>query len=264
MNKSRNLYYYFGRNEKHDYIATPMDSCIIAGRTGAGKSTFIDSLLVRLIQETNPKDITIQYHDCKGFESKLWTDSIPDGKCIPQLYRVTQYDNSVTGDKNFKHLTVSLSSLYQEVQRRLDVCREQDAEQYLNLDTMSNSILFIIDEYQYYVEEECKNDGWFEHVVRYIVENSKKTGVYIMLCSQGTRPISDGLVKEFPIRIVTPCDEKLSNLFIGNNAAYMDEARYGVVWVKNGKDYPTRLYVPFYPDTWIRKFVGYYSIWKQE
>lgn len=44
----------------------------------------------------------------------------------------------------------------------------------------------------------------------------------------------------------------------------MDEARYGVVWVKNGKDYPTRLYVPFYPDTWIRKFVGYYSIWKQE
>ena len=85
-----------------------------------------------------------------------------------------------------------------------------------------------------------------------------------MLCSQGTRPISDGLVKEFPIRIVTPCDEKLSNLFIGNNAAYMDEARHGVVWVKNGKDYPTRLYVPFYPDTWIRKFVGYYSIWKQE
>ena len=264
MNKSRNLYYYFGRNEKHDYVATPMDSCIIAGKCGAGKTTFLNSLLVRLIQETNPNDISIHYHDCKGIESKLWSDNIPDGKCIPQFYCIEQYNGYGNKGRNFAHLTVMLSNLYQEVQRRLEVCKEQGVEQYLSLDSIGNSILFIIDEYQLYVQEECKNDGWFEHVVRFITENSIKTGVYLMLCSQYDCSVSEELVKEFPIKIVTPCSEEISNLFIGNNAAYMDVAKYGVVWVRNGSDYPTRLYVPFYPDTWIRKFIGYYSIWKQE
>jgi hypothetical protein len=59
---------------------------------------------------------------------------------------------------------------------------------------------------------------------------------------------------------VTPIDEETSNLFIGNNAAAMDSAQSGVVWVKVNKSYPNRLYVPFYPDTWLRKFVGYYSV----
>lgn len=264
MNKTRSLYCYFGRNEKHDYIATPMDSCIVAGRCGAGKSTFLNSMLVRLIQETNPNDISIHYHDCKSCESYIWKESIPNGKCIPQFYCIEEYYDSDNGFQSFSKLTVSLSSLYQEVQRRLEVCKEQDVEQYLSLDSIGNSILFIIDEYQVYVEKECKNDGWLEHIVRFVIENSRKTGVYLMLCSQGVHPISEELVKEFPIKVVTPCSEELSNLFIGNNAAYMDEAKYGVVWIKNGKDYPTRLYVPFYPDTWIRKFVGYYSMRKQE
>lgn len=82
-----------------------------------------------------------------------------------------------------------------------------------------------------------------------------------MLVSQGGVRGLEGLdINSFNIRACLPTDEETSNTLLGNNCAARENDRYGMVWVKDSANLPIRLYVPFYPDTWIRKFIGYSSV----
>ena len=260
MNKSRELYYYFGRNAKHDYVAFKMRNCIVAGRTGAGKSVFLNNVLIRLIQECHPNDIEIYYHDCKGVEARIWTDSIPMNKVIPQLKQIKLYGWEET---EYSSLTDTIIEFKKELDDRARMCEQLGVSDYTDIPELKAKLL-IIDEYQAYVEA-TGIGSFFDESIKEINEKSCMTGMYIMLLSQSNHNcLSDNTVLSFPIRIVTPCSDEVSNLFVGSNVAAMADERYGVVWVKGRKEYPEKLYVPFYPDTWIRKFIGYYSVRQHE
>jgi hypothetical protein len=265
MKRTRDLYYYFGRNEKYDYVATCMQSAVVAGRCGAGKSTFLNSLLVRVIQETNPRELDICWHDFAFGDAAIWVNSIPDRKNIPQFKEIHQY---VAGDGTsikelYSEFENSLMALKSLVYNRARECVRAHVDCYDDVyDKKSGvkDVIFIINEYQRFCDTPAKMK-WFNDSISKILDHADDVGVHLLLLSQSNRDALSGeTILKFPIRIVTPIDEETSNLFIGNNAAAMDSAQSGVVWVKVNKSYPNRLYVPFYPDTWLRKFVGYYSV----
>jgi hypothetical protein len=265
MNKLREQYYYFGRDEEHCYLATPMLSCIVAGRCGAGKTTFLNSLLVRLIQETNPDELSIYYNDFTGEDSHIWSDNIPDNKFIPQLKEVRRF-GSMDGVESFEKFGQSLNNLLDIIATRRTDCIREGVENYRDIakDYGGEEILYIINEYQVY-SEFTGNKEWFDTTIGRILSVCDAMGVHLLLLSQSNKnALSDKTILKFPIRIVTPISEDVSNLFIGCNLASMCKEKYGIIWIKNGKYNPYKLYVPFYPDTWIRKFIGYYSIRKQK
>jgi hypothetical protein len=163
----------------------------------------------------------------------------------------------------FSEFETSLTDLYNLVLRRIVECEDANIQSYNDLDDKKNGtkdVIFIVNEYQKFCNTHQRM-LWFDEMINKILERADDVGVHLFLLSQSNKnALSDKTVKKFPIRIVTPIDEMTSNLFIGNNAAAMDSEVAGVIWVKTAKYYPSRLYVPFYPDTWIRKFIGYYSV----
>ena len=257
MNKTRELYYYFGRNEKHDYIAMSMDSCIVTGNIGRGRDTFLNSLLVRLIQETNPKELDISFYDMTGANSFLWDGAVPMGKVIPQFKEVVSYSMCYEKEEYFT-LTKKLRDTLEDAENRVAYCELQKINSYLESDSTKKTELIIMSDFKYYLRSGV-NKVWFRDTIKYLVENAKMTGIYLMLLGYDYSDMED-VVKCFPIRVVTPCSEDTSNLFIGCNMAGLDNSKSGVVYVKNGDKFPIKLYVPFYPDTWLRKFIGYYSV----
>ena len=257
MNKTRELYYYFGRNEKHDYIAMPIDSCVVTGNIGRGMYTFLNSFLVRLIQETNPKELDISFYDMTGTNSFLWAGAVPIGKVIPQFKEVVSFDMSST-EEEYYDFTKRLQDILEDAENRVAYCESHKINSYLDADITKKTELIIISDFRYYFKSGA-NKVWLKETIKYLVESAKITGIYLMLLDYDYSGFDD-IVKCFPIRIVTPCSESISNLFIGCNMAGLDDAKHGVIYIKNGDKLPIKLYVPFYPDTWLRKFVGYYSV----
>ncbi len=274
MNNLRKLYYYFGRDEKCNYIATPMQSALVIGRCGGGKSVLMNSLLVKLIQECSPNMLDIRLHGLKGIETVFWSNLIPEGRRIPHVSEIINYaigydfEDLVT-DNKFQHntdmLMTELSDLIHIVKDRVAICEEMGIQDYSSVmsngDSNEKSILLIIDDYEI-ASDDLEVGEQFNEAVSYIASKSNISCVYVLLF--GNR-LTKGLknnsrLLSFRVRAAVPTDEETSNLILGNNCASMENERYGVVWVKDSNNYPIRLYVPFYPDTWIRKFVGYSSV----
>lgn len=261
MNKqARELYYYFGRNDAHDYVATPVGNAVIAGVTGAGKSTLLQSVLIRFIQECHPNDVKILIDDCKGLDLRIWSE-LPEGKVIPQIDSVILYNGSSEG--NCKQFLDRFNSIYEEAKCRYQACANNRLSHYSDIEDVTSykTIIYIVDEYQVFFE---KFYDELNEKLSYILKTSYLTGIYVMLSSQSYKnAISRDLLVNFNIGICTPrVPEEVSNIILGNNCASMDGDRHGSIFIRCGNKMPIKLYVPFYPDTWIRKFIGYYSVRK--
>lgn len=249
---SRRLYYYFGRNSDYDYVATKMASAVLTGDTCSGKTTFIESMLVRLIQESNPRDIDIYLYDCKGTSFQGWLTGVPDGKVFPHIRDIVC--SGVNGDASDAAVK-TLKKLCANIQQYLKG----------NLQPPKSKSLCIIDEFTVICACSKLRKDFFD-CITYILENGDEFGVYVLVASQfETDFANERFINRFPIRICTPTssDELASDLLLGNNCAAKEENPHGVVWVKTGARYPVRLYVPFYPRTWIKKFVRVFSVYPE-
>lgn len=259
MNKTNNeLFYYLGRDEAHNYVATPISNMIIAGHTGAGKTVFLNNVLIRIMQECNPSGIKMQLIDCKGYEYDWWKEAIPENKELPYFSQIDickpEYaPYCVNG---------ALDGLVTLIQDR------KDAVDYNMGNVSFDSVVLIVDEYQCAMIEDEKIAEGIKHKLEYILKHSEDVNVYVIFCSQShLNTLPEDIVKLFTTRVCTrlakDCED-ISNLYLGNNCAAMEEITTGVVWVKYNKRLPIRFYVPFYPDTWIKKFIRTYSVYKKE
>ena len=259
MEQTRELYYYFGRNEAHDYVATPIDNVLIAGRIGTGKSVFLQSMLIRLIQECNPNEIKIYINDCKGTELQMWSTP-PVGRAVPHIAGMNLYSD--TEEETCNRFLENFHMLWKEAAYRQQECMNRGFAKYSDIVSEgAHTIVCIIDEYQVFFE---KYKEELNRQLSDIITWSNLTGVYVVMSSQSpSNALNQEVVDKFKIGICMPnVSEKTSNSVLRNNCASMDKAKYGSVWMRYNNRMPVKLYVPFYPDTWILKFIGYSSVRK--
>lgn len=267
MNKQiRDLYYYIGRDEEHNYVATPLSNMIIAGVTGAGKSTLLNNILIKLIQESNPNEIDLRLYDLKGSEFLFWQTSIPEGKNLPYVSKMVCEASSnacMTLVEDMEYLVKYINHSYEALDYYL---AEQQEEGNFNAEKPKRkSKILVINEYQCITEYGSHDiQNRFLDALSHVLEQGEYVDVYVILVSQSHHNVlPDDIVEKFTTRVCTPLYESmdgLSNLYLGCNLASKEQMRYGVAWVKYKKKMPQRLFVPFYPDTWIRKFIRTYSV----
>ncbi len=260
MKRIKDIYYYFGRNDRHDYIATPIGNVLLSGKTVAIKSVVLDSIIVRMIQERNPSDIDIHVSGLGTSGLNVWKN-MPEGKVIPQIKSVNMY-SSVSNDKAFGEFFRVLRDAYDEAMLRSIACSENNLESYKMLGgSRAKAVLYIMDEYQTFANRDKDS---FNNLVSKIVSSSYVSGVYLMLSSGcNMDALAKDTVSKFDIGACIPCvDDLESNAIIGNDLASRDKDPYGALWVRNRNEAPVRMCVPFYPDTWIKKFIWCYSVRK--
>lgn len=269
--KIRNLYFYPGRDIEHNYIAYTFHNMLLAGKAGAGKSNFLQSLLVRVIQECHPDDIRVTIHDLKGVEFYHWEANVPIGRFIPQMERVVSYwpeitevqqDNIVGTVYPYHQFSYEIGKLHAMVEDRIKLLESVGKESWEDAAASGIDIgvrqLILIEEYQAYTNTP-ESAELFTSFLDYVLPVCERVGVYFILSSQKGLCIDEKYLKHFPIRVVTPCSTKVATSVVGSVEPSNSDLRYGVVWIRY-RGVVKMLFVPFYPDTWLRKFEKYYSI----
>lgn len=261
MNKNaRNLYFYFGRNDKHDYIATPISNTIMIGQTGSGKTCFLNNAIIRMIMECNPKELSIDLYTV-SLENSIWSTSTNNGRIVPQLNNVVQL--SVEREAYIERMKTVLQEIWNNVYIKLGLLKDNDAYSFADCNIAWKQNVFIIENaellFEYMTQE-------LEELFSNIVKSSEKAGVYIMLISQNLANFNcEKLLPYFSTKISgrVGVKEYYEALF-GDKSVGDSLNRYGDVMLKHCNQDVQHLYIPFYPDTWIKKFIRYYGITRKE
>ena len=261
MNKNtRNLYFYFGRNDKHDYIATPMSNAIMIGQTGSGKTCFLNNAIIRLIMECNPKELSIDLITLKEYDS-VWSNAFAGNRVIPQLTSVRSLDSGILN--YIEQATKCLQEIWNNISIKLGILKDNNAYSFTDCNIAWKQNIFVFEYADCFFENMTPE---MEELFENIVKNSEKVGVYIVLIGQGLKNFDEErFLQYFPTKIASRVsDKEYYNTLFDNRSVGDSLNRYGDVMLRHYSQDIQHLYIPFYPDTWIKKFIRYYGVARKE
>lgn len=174
---------------------------LIAGTTGSGKSTFLNSLIVSMLYKLSPSDIQFIMIDPKKVELLPYED-------LPHLLSPIITDS--------KQAMKILNWLVIEMYRRYDLLllkEVRNIKDYNNIaDDKMSRIVVIIDEFSNLMMD--AQEG-FESIILKLAQTARAVGIHLILCTQ--RPSVDiisGIIKSnIPSRVAfataSPTDSRI-------------------------------------------------------
>lgn len=186
---------------------------IVAGRSGMGKTVFLDNIIARATSIYSPDELRFVLVDMKGIEFN-------DFKNLPHVQAFSSSSNVEDGMKVIDFLQTDLKNreaLFNSVEARNIVDYKKKSGKTLP------RLLVIIDEFQNLFTGNYKTDGIVEEtLIKRIVREGRGYGVHLLCCTQS---LGDGVrssfLKNIPLRIAFQLtqDESRSFLSISNTAA---------------------------------------------
>jgi hypothetical protein len=217
-NSGKQIEIPFGISEEKELVSLQItqesgqNSAIVIGIPGSGKSVFLHSLITNAIVNYSPNELALYLMDFSGVEFNTYAlHNLPHAKVIaPEAER--EFGLSV------------LSELKEEGSRRMDLCRNNEVSNIVDLRTKCPDlkiprILVIIDEFQKLFE--IDNDTISREassIIHIIVKEFRKFGINLILATQKLSDINGGILPKDLIanRVVFKCSPTDVNL-IGMN-----------------------------------------------
>ena len=215
---------------------------VIVGRTGAGKSNLLNTIILNLISEYAPWELDLYLVDMKKVElSRYMTiDRNTNNYKTPHVVAL--------GATSEVRYVVSLISKIEEcMQRRQDlfkllgdVKKIQDFREKYGV--CLPRILVLIDEFQQLFSSNNatnKEISIIQNKISSITKLGRATGVHMLLASQEMGGALTGRdLANFKVRIALPCDTGVSTDILGNNAAAELKIGQTLVNTKGGSSSP--------------------------
>ena len=188
-----------------------MPHMLVAGATGAGKSVFINSLLVSLIIKKSPRELKLILIDPKQLELALFSDlphlmlpvlTDPTSSAVALLWAVQEMDNRYTilkemGVKNIEGFNKKVKTCNQEVLFKINHYYEDKEDAGYELPY----IVVVIDEFADLILSKAGKE--IENNVNRLAAKARAAGIHLVVATQ--RPSTDvvtGVVKaNFPTRV---------------------------------------------------------------
>ena len=186
---------------------------IVAGRSGKGKTVFLDNIISRAVTIYNPDELRFILVDMKGIEFN-------DYKNLPHV-------QAFSSDSNVENGIKVVEFLQAEFKNREALFNSVDAKNIVDYKEKSGKImprlLVVIDEFQNLFTGNYKTDAFVEDIlIKQVLRIGRAYGVHLLCCTQS---LGDGVRSSFlnniPLRIafqMTP-DQSRSFLAINNSAA---------------------------------------------
>lgn len=182
---------------------------IIVGMTGAGKTTFLNDIILSVLYKARPDEVQIALIDTKGADLPLLNG-------IPHTREIEVAATTISGVKVIKWLQ-------NEMTERLALMKAKKAE---NLDEYNKYSkekkprwLLIIDEYAE-LKRGTKED--LDQMLIDMAKYSKQTGIHLIVATQGARTefLSTALKKAIPARAcLAVVDKRESKIVIAKTGA---------------------------------------------
>lgn len=217
---------------------------VVVGRTGAGKSTFLNNLVFNLITEYPPWELDLYLADFKKVELSRY---------------VVKYDTphvkacAATGE--IRYVISMLSHLAECMQTRQDLFTRLGIQKISDFRTKYHvvlpRILLIVDEFQQMFQDATpREEQIIQDLLLRIVKLGRATGFHLLFASQEMSGALTGkALANFKIRFALPCTADVSADILGNNRAATLEVGYVLANTASGRAEDNRTYkVPLIPD----------------
>jgi DNA segregation ATPase FtsK/SpoIIIE, S-DNA-T family len=191
--------------------------CLLAGKTGSGKSNLIHVIITNMAIKYSPDELQFFLIDFKkGVEFKVYAnESLPHARAI-----------AIESDREFG-ISV-LRKIDEELKERGDKFRSINAQNISqfrhNSDEIMPRILLVIDEFQEFFTEDDNLAKDATQLLDRIVRQGRAFGIHVLLGSQtlgGAQTLPRSTMGQMGIRIALQCNESDSYLIFNenNNAA---------------------------------------------
>lgn len=222
---------------------------LIAGRTGSGKSVFINALILSLITEYSPWELNLYLADFKKVELSRYMNNADDAN---GNIAFTPHINACAATSEIRYVTslirylVDCMNARQEFFARLGVTKIQEFRNKYGL--VLPRVLLIVDEFQQlFTEATTREKEEIQTMLNSITKLGRATGFHLIFASQemsGT--LRGNTLANFKIRMCLPCTQQISTDILGNSQAVNLERGYVLVNTDSGDELKNQKYrVPF-------------------
>lgn len=228
-----------------DLAALP--NLIVLGVTGAGKTTFLNDILLSVLYKAKPDEVRLAMIDTKGVDLPLLNG-------IPHMEGFRTANTAPSGVNLLKWLM-------NESVERVSLMRSKKAESLDEYNRYSMEkkprILLIIDEYSDFKEKSTRN---VDDMILLLARNSAMTGIHIVLATQSARKehLSREIREAIPSRAcLVVADDRESRIAIDRTGAGRLAGDGDMIFTKNENDPGVRLQAAFASDEEIDRVAAF-------
>lgn len=217
---------------------------VVVGRTGSGKSVFLNNLIFNMLMEYAPWELDLYLADFKKVELSRYMSK----------YK-TPHLKTCAATSEIRYVITMLSYLVDSMQARQDLFTRLGIQKISEFRKKYNVVLprvvLLVDEFQQMFQEATNRESvLINDLLMSIIKLGRATGFHLLFASQEmSGALSGKALSNFKIRFALPCDSSVSADILGNTAAASLERGYVLVNTESGKENQNKKYkVPFIPD----------------
>lgn len=217
---------------------------VVVGRTGSGKSVFLNNLIFNMLTEYAPWELDLYLADFKKVELSRYMSK----------YK-TPHLKTCAATSEIRYVITMLSHIVDCMQARQELFTRLGIQKISEFRKKYNVVLprvvLLVDEFQQMFQEATNRESVIiDDLLTSIIKLGRATGFHLLFASQEmSGALSGKALANFKIRFALPCDSSVSADILGNAAASTLERGYVLVNTESGKESQNKKYkVPFIPD----------------
>ncbi len=217
---------------------------VVVGRTGSGKSVFLNNLICNLLTEYAPWELDLYLADFKKVELSRYMSK----------YK-TPHLKTCAATSEIRYVITMLSHLVDCMQARQELFTrlgiQKISEFRKKYQVVLPRVVLLVDEFQQMFQEATSRESVIiDDLLMSVIKLGRATGFHLLFASQEmSGALSRKALANFKIRFALPCDSAVSIDILGNAAAATLERGCVLVNTESGKEEQNKKYkVPFIPD----------------
>lgn len=236
---------------------------VTVGRTGAGKSVFLNNLLINMMIEYAPWELELYLIDFKKVELSKYVTGKGKSPHVRACAATGEVRYAISLIEHIRNIMEDRETLFS----RLGFADIKDFRKQ-NPDVVMPRIVLVADEFQQlFLYATGKQSMIIQDLLTAITRKGRATGVHLFFASQEMQ--GTGIqMSNFKVRFALPCSADVSSAVIGNSAAAhiknpdADNPGYVILNTGAGTEEENKIYmVPFLRDNikteWLHKLNEY-------